>query len=413
MRGLFERYVVEIEADADGILHPRPGAAWRWEPARGEGRVHGDLAKLADATPTQIAAFASTHGLLRLAGGRLAGFASKEARRELLSMGQHLSDDLAALRDGRDPRSDGGVAELDHALLAVLAELPEPVLRAFALVSSDAPPADIAAAIGDALPDPAAFAATLGPRLAAQLDGKAPVPVDRMRLASAAELLEWAAGLLGGTQDAPGWVDRLGGVHAALLSLLANQPEPLLDPQLINARNADGVPAIEALAHETVGDWHEVATALASWCAAVRLVRRAVDGRSLSPEEKVQLAALYRGLAEFDAPASLTAGELGERTRALLRAQCETLLAEAGVWPIRRGSVAGLYGRALVALWTELTDEEPLVACATPGCPGSFVLTRNRAHCDACQANRRREDVRSSRAKAAERSERDARTGAG
>ncbi len=232
-------------------------------------------------------------------------------------------------------------------------------------------------------------------------------------MARASDLLEWAAGLLGGTQGAPGWVDRLGGVHAALLSLLANQPEVLLDPRLINERNADGVPAIEALAYETVGDWHEVATALASWCAAVRLVRRAVDSRGLSPAEKAQLAERYRGLAEFDAPPSLRVLELGERTRALLRAQCETLLAEAGVWPIHRGSVAGLYGRALVALWTELTDEEPLVACATPGCPGSFVLTRNRAHCDACQANRRREDVRSSRAKAAERSERDARTGAG
>jgi hypothetical protein len=413
MRVLFERYVVEIEADEDGVLQPRPGAAWRWEPARGEGRVHCDLANLADATPTQIAAFASTHGLLRRAGGPLAGFAQKEGRRELLSMGQRLGDDIATMREALDAGTPGRVDELDRALLAVLDELPEPVRQALALASSGAPPADIEAAIGDALPDPAAFSATLGARLAPYLDGTKPVPVDRAGLTRASETLEWSAALLGGTQEAPEWVNRAGGVQAALLSLLANQPESLLDPRLINARNADSVPVIETLAHETVGDWHEVAAALASWCAAVRLVRRAVDGRGLSPAEKAQLAELYRALADFDAPANLTAGELGERTRALLRAQCETLLAESGVWPVRRGSVAGLYGRALVALWTELTDEGPLVACATPGCSGSFALTRNRAYCDACQAHRRREDVRSSRAKAAGRPDTDAGGNAG
>jgi hypothetical protein len=65
--------------------------------------------------------------------------------------------------------------------------------------------------------------------------------------------------------------------------------------------------------------------------------------------------------------------------------------------------VAGLYSRALFALWAELTDEWPLVACATPNCPGSFVLSHGRMYCASCQAKRRLENVRISQAKAAER----------
>src|ERR1035437_1664334 len=399
MRVLFGRFVVAIEAGEDGVLRPQSGAAWHWEPANGEGRVHHELARLVDGTPAQIAAFASTHGLLRRAGGRLAGLGRAYWARPLLTMGQRLGDDVATIRHGLEG-SGGRVEELDRAMLAVLAELSEPVRQAFALAASDAPAADVEAALGGAVPDPAAFLTTFGEHLAPYIDGTKPITFDRLGMARSSEILEWAAGLLGGTDDAPEWVNQLGGVQAAMLSLLGNLPEALLDPRLINQSNVKAVPAVEALARETVEDWREVASGLTSWCEAVRLVRRATDGAGIARAEKDRLAELYQGLAEVDAPASLTAGELGERTRALLRAACETLLAEVAAWPIRRGSVVGLYGRALGALWTELTDEEPLIACATPGCPGSFAPTRNRVYCADCELNRRREDVRRVRAKA-------------
>ena len=62
---LFERFVVKVEPGPDGVLRPCPGATPRWEPAVREGTVHRQLSALVDATPAQIAAFASSHGLLR------------------------------------------------------------------------------------------------------------------------------------------------------------------------------------------------------------------------------------------------------------------------------------------------------------------------------------------------------------
>jgi hypothetical protein len=399
---LFDRFVVEIEVDPGGVLRPRPGAPWRREPAAREGTIHRTLAGLAGASPKQIAAAASTHGLLRKAGGRLAALGAEGSeRRSLLALGQRLGDDLAAAGAAL---TAGPAGRLDHeqddllAFAAVLAELPEPAHSALELMASgSATPAAIEAAIGDAMPDPADFVATLGRRAGPYLDGTKPLP-DPARLIQSLDVLDMSAAFLGGLEETTAALNQSGGPVGMLLGLIANLPEAFLDPALRNERNAAAAHGIELLARETVDDWRAGAAELASWCAATRLVRRATGGRGLSSEEKGSLAEVYRGLAGFEAPATLRAAELGDRVQPLLRTACESLMADLGVWPVPRGAVIGLYGRACVSLWAELTDEPPLVGCATPNCEGSFVLTRNRLYCDECRLRRRREDVRSSRA---------------
>ena len=408
MRVLLRRFVVDVQADADGVLRPRPGAAWRWEPATGEGAVHRGLASLAAATPERIAAFASRHGLLRETGSRVAAIGPIESQRALLPLGQRMADDMARAREkllaGVDVRTDKDLREV-LAFAAVMSELPERVRDGLDRATEGATGPVIEKAIGDALPDPAAFLATFGARVQPYLKGTKPIPAERAALLRGIEALEWFGRLMGGLDEQPEWIGELGGVHTGLMSLFGYLPEALLDPGLINERNRATVPAVEDLARESVEDWRRVARAFASRCSAVRLVRLATGGIGLDRDQASELAKLYRGLFDFDPPTNLSSAEFGDRVQPLLRAECEAMLTTAGVWPIRRGAVAGLYSRALVALWAELTSERPLVACATAGCPGSFVLVHGRLYCDACQADRRREGVRSSRAKAAQRHE--------
>jgi hypothetical protein len=405
MRVLFERFVVDVEAGPDGELRPRAGAQPRREPATREGTVHRQLGALANAEPSVIASFASTHGLLRRGAPWLTAIGSPEGRLPAVAMGQRMADDLTLARTwlegGGIGQAPPGVTDV-LAFAAVMAELPDAVHEGLALAVAGNPEALVALAIGDALPDPAAFFRSMGNRVAPYLSGATRVPADRAQLLRGLDELEWFARQLGEVDDGLPWVSQLGGARSVLVDLLRNGPEALLEPQLLNERNEALVPALEAMARETVEDWREVAAEFDTACAWVRLVRRAIGEGVFTPAEKVQLRELYRALAGFDAPASLTVGELGERVLPLLRAEIEAALVADGVWPIRRGSVAGLYSRALVALWTELTDEQPLVACATPRCPGRYALVHGRRYCDTCQVARRQEAVRTSRAKAAE-----------
>lgn len=405
MRVLFERFVVDVDLEPGGVLQPRAGALPRREAATREGTVHRQLAALATASPSAIASFASTHGLLRRGAPWLVALGSPEGRLPSVAMGQQMEDDFTLARTWLEGGGIGqpppGVTDT-LAVAAVIAELPETVHEGFDLVIAGKPEAAVAEAIGDALPDAAAFFHSAASRIASYLGDASLVPADRARRLRALEELEWVARQLGEVDDALPWVSQLGGARGVLRDLLRNGPEALLEPQLVNTRNEALVPAIEALARETVDDWREVAEAFATVNGEVRLVRRAVGEESIPRAEKAQVAELYRAMAGFDAPASLAVGELGERLLPLLRAKIEATLVADGVWPIRRGSVAGLYSRALVALWIELTDERPLVACATPGCPGSFALIHGRLFCDSCQASRRLEAMRNSRAAAAE-----------
>jgi hypothetical protein len=405
MRVLFERFVVDVEPGPGGVLGPRAGALPRREPATREGTVHRQLCALAGAEPSVIASFASTHGLLRRGAPWLTALRSPEGRLPAVAMGHQMADDLTLARTwlegGGIGQPPAGVTDA-LAFAAAMAELPDAVHEGFALAVAGKPEAVVAQAVGDTLPDPAAFLQSIGGRIAPHVSGATGVLADRHRLLRGLEELEWFARELGEVDDALPWVSELGGARGVLADLLRNVPEALLEPALLNERNETLVPVVEALARETVEEWQEVAAEFATRCGWARLVRLAVGEGTLTRPEKARLATVYQDLAGFDAPASISVGELGERVLALLRADVEAALVADGVWPLRRGSVAGLLSRALVALWTELTDERPVVACATVGCRGCFALVHGRVYCDDCRTARRQEAVRNSRAKAAD-----------
>jgi len=404
MRIPLQRIVVDVEIVLPDLLRPIEGAMAHREPARREGALHRDLARLADATSGRIVSFASTHGLLRRRTDWVRAVATAEARGPILAMGHRMLDDLAALRTWVEAGAVGeppdGVRAVG-AIVAAFAELPEPILQGAALAASGAADAQVEAAIGDQAIDSADFFARLGGLAAPLLDGRRSIAsVPRPKLLLAIDGLECAARLLGGLDEPATEVEAMGGVPEILWSMIANQPEAFLHPALVNQDNADSLRFIEELADETLDDWRQVARALAVRNADVRVLHRALGTEGVDRAEQARLAELYVALAGFDPPSALTAVELAERLLPLYRAAVEAGLMAEGTWPVRRGATVGLYGRAMLALWTELTEAPVLVMCATEGCAGRFVLTRHRTYCDRCQADRKRDSVRRSRANA-------------
>jgi hypothetical protein len=128
------------------------------------------------------------------------------------------------------------------------------------------------------------------------------------------------------------------------------------------------------------------------------LVRGALQPEGISRTDKGELASFYADLADYRSPLDLAAAEIADRVRPLLARSIESELAGLDSWPIRRGGLVGLYPRALVAAWTELTEASPPIACATPGCAGTVPPTRNRLYCDSCRASRRRDQAQRIRA---------------
>jgi hypothetical protein len=134
----------------------------------------------------------------------------------------------------------------------------------------------------------------------------------------------------------------------------------------------------------------------------VGLVHRALSGQGVTADQKAALLDLYVDAAGFRPQVDLSAAEVAERLRPLLAARIEGELLAARWWPVRRAGVAGVYVRALLALWADLNQAAPPLACATPDCSGIVPPTRNRRYCDACQAVRRRQSVRRTRARVTE-----------
>ncbi len=131
----------------------------------------------------------------------------------------------------------------------------------------------------------------------------------------------------------------------------------------------------------------------------MRLVRNALGSRGLTPPEKAELLGLYADAAGFRPRVPLSAAEIAERLRPLVAAQIEAELTATRSWPLQRGALRGVFTRALVSLWADLTDAAPPLQCATAGCSGTLPPTRNRHYCETCQADRRRDAVRRSRAR--------------
>ncbi len=402
MATLFSRVVAEMEAGPDGVLRPRPGVLWRSESARGETDIHKKLAALAGASETRIASFASTYGPLRLGTAPLQAAPGPIVRAALMGISHQLLDDVARVRAWLDSGSGGpapaGVADL-LPVAGWLAGLPERVDRARHLLQEGAPEADIEAVLGPGGFDPAPY---LGGMLESAMvhRGRLYDPLtDRDRLVTAIDLLEWLGRIVGGIDDEPEASAALGGSAEAMRTLLVNMPEAFAHPELADDRSIEGATKMANLAAESVDDWRAASDAMAAWIEAARLVRRAL-AKGLTEAGKDRLASEYKSLTGSEPARSLTAADLAERAKPLLVANVEVGLHRAGVWPMRRGVPLGLYWRALVALRAELTDEGPLISCATAGCDGKFTLTRNRLYCDTCRAVRRRENVRNSRATA-------------
>ncbi len=398
---VFYRYVTEIEVGPGGRLLPRPGAAWRPEPARGEASVHRDFARLASATDRRIAAFASVHGLLRRQAGGVLSQTGPAMAVKAATVGQQGLDDAEIARDWIDAGAKGeppaGTADT-VATVAMFASLPEPMLatieayldgRAEETTGGDpatglAALAGIAPVIGPRVPDLVAQASRIR-----ELD---PDLVQR-----GLRVNEWVSRVFGGLDPEPASITALGGATSLLGLIPAALPEILTASELLDGADGPQTAYVEGLATETVADWRQAAQAMGHRVRTTDLVHRAL-ATGLTLEEKRDLARECAALAGFHAPAGLSAVDLAERTRVLMTRMIEADLHALGAWPPLRYAVAGLHVRTLVAAWAALTDAPPPVPCATPGCRNTHPATRNRQYCDACGADRRSARTRTRRA---------------
>jgi hypothetical protein len=403
---LIHRVVFDVEVDADGRLRRRAGAAVRPEPARGEGVVHRRLAALADAPDQRIAEFASVHGLLRQRPSPILPPPGARSAAATLAAGQEAVDDSARVGAWIDAGCAGRAPEgtLDTlGAVVVYALLPDAFLDGFEALmdgSVQSPPlsavdfysaslraADIAGPVASPFLDDLDLVRRIGPA----------------RLRRALGVNQWASRVIGGLDEVPELVAAVGGPDALFRTLAGALPEAYLVPALLDGPDGAATALLRSMSDETAADWREAAGHVAGITRSVGLVRRALGGPGASAAEKRVLAALHADLAGYRSPLPLSAAELAERVQPLLAASIAAELEELAAWPTRRGRPEGLYARALVAAYAELTGASPPVSCSTAGCAGSFPPTRNRRYCDSCRSERAAATVRGIRARTASR----------
>jgi hypothetical protein len=130
---LLHRLVIDVELDPQGRLQPRPGAAWRPEPARGEKAIHRRLARLAEAPDARIAAFASVYGLLRRGGSAVMGPPGPGSSAATAAGGQEAVDDSARVLAWVDRGMVGPPPQGTQdtiATIAMYASMPDGILDA-------------------------------------------------------------------------------------------------------------------------------------------------------------------------------------------------------------------------------------------------------------------------------------------
>jgi hypothetical protein len=397
---LLQRVVIDVEVGPEGRLQPRAGAALRSEPARGEVAIHRRLAGLETAPDARIAGFASIRGFLRRRSLPALSAPSSEAMTTII--GQEAMDDSARAQEWFERGAVGPPPEGTNdtvAAVVLFATMPGELLDAFDAFLGGAAPAPIAPAAfyGLALPVAAATGAAALPYLA---DAGHIRTIDPSRVRQAFRMNEWACRLAAGLEPVPEVLSAIGGPDDFIRQLTANVPEAYAFPELLDGPDGRATAFMRTITIETVDDWRTAARDMGALVLALDHLRGALATAGMTRAEKTQLAHLYTRLAEYRAPASLTAAEIADRVRPLLKSHIESELESLGVWPVRRGAPAGVYVRALLAAWAELTQVAPPTACATSGCAGVAPATRNRRYCDSCQANRRRETVRLTRSKA-------------
>lgn len=391
MAVLFRRHVVEVAVGPDGVLRPVPAAPWRSERATGEGELDRRLAALAIASPAAVAAFVSTYGFLRKKTAVLRGQPEPVIREHLQIAGQRGADDVRACIDwvdaGCPEPAPAGALMLVQAAVA----LPDAALDSMELMANGAPDSEAEAALTfdpwAILPD---LMATTFPAAMAAPPALPTSAADRAQLRRKLVVLEWVSRILGGLEETPTALTELGGTVGAAMTFLTTTPEAFAHPELGVEESRRGSEVMVQLVAESVEEWQAAAREFALSGETVDLVIRALQF-GLSDPEKARLRKLCLELADGYTPANLAAAELAERAMPLLRVRLEAEMARGGVWPARSGTIAGAYWRALVSLWSRLTDERPPMLCAEQGCPALLSTHASRLYCDSHRRSRHRE----------------------
>jgi hypothetical protein len=408
-----DRVVTEYVVDADGALRPANAGAWRIEPATGESDLHRALARLSE-QPAALAGAASTYGPLRL-GTELIGLIPDAAWDEMgVILGQLALPKWIVASDWIAHGSrDAMPSALTNAmpLIEAAASLPPSIRRYLDLMLAGASSSDRADAMKEVERDAAGWAPevaqsdTINALDAIARGSSAPRSVIALRGADAArtpcddEAVAWAVrffvqvqAVLAGEAAQPTGIDTAGMVGSAIAAF------PDLLSSLETATDTEDDPIlghlVAQLRSETVTGWLAACREMRHWVVAVDVRKRATaavdvwngaatgklrlsdldDLRSLIP---VLLDGTTTGLGGAN-----TAGELVELLMPRLVARLRGRLAAARAWPYPADRVVGTYGRALWAVWFELTDERPPQMCAGAGCGESFPAHGNRRYCD-------------------------------
>lgn len=397
-RVLFWRVAAEMEALPDGTLARRPGVAWRWEPATGEADLPRRLARLADASPEAIVAFASVHGPLAWRTSVLHQAPEPQARAGVHQLSAVLADQvgeaLAELRSGV-PLSSAAARMLQFG--DIMAVLPADVWRAVDLVLAGDEESVAALEQDGQTLDVGPALTRMGEKMYALAGEHGGPVVDRATALRSLELLQRWLWVMAGRDEAPPALQSAGGMLPALREVVSSYPDLFARPELAPEGSRAGAALMQEIATETIDEWRAAAAEVGVLETAVQLLHRTERG-GLSTEDKTRLLEALHAAEAFDGSPRLSAAEVADRARPVLRARLEGRLLEGGAWPVRARATVGTYWRAIAGLWQSLTGELPPRRCAEPTCPSLIPPHGNRRYCDAHRAARRREAMRHRRA---------------
>jgi hypothetical protein len=395
------RLVFEVDVAEDGVLRPRSVAAWRPEPARGESRLHRRLALLVNASDAKIAAFASKYGLLRRRSWEIVGLPGPESEARTLRSAQDLADNFLLVErwvrsgfSGDPPTGNPSCLPL----VVLFATLPDAVLDVGESVVEGS------TAVEGSHPDVFFQGAVAGAFLGKQAfevlatDSGYIRKIEPERLRRCLKLTELAIRFAAGIDDLPTPVAAAGGTDAVLRSLTTHIPDAFTFGQVVELDTEAVANRVQGFSAERTDDWRAEAADFARICRSLDLILSALGTQGLSRADRDELLDIYAALLKRRTEIPLTPAELAERVVPLLVQRLQADLAAVGAWPLDTGGPVGLHVRALVAAWREITGKEPPIRCKTPGCGRAMSPARNRDYCDECRAQRRRDDVRRSRA---------------
>lgn len=397
-RVLFWRVVAEMEPLPDGTLARRAGVAWRREPATGEVDMPRRLASLADASPEAMAAFASVHGPLARRTSVLHQAPEPHARAGLHQLfavlGDQVGEALAELRSGV-PLSSAAARMLQFG--DIMAVLPADVWRAVDLVLTGDEESVAALEQDGQTLDVGAALTLMGETMNALAGKQVGSVIDRATALRSLEVPERWLWVMAGLDEAPPALQSAGGMVPALREVLSSYPDLFARPELAPEGSRAGAELMQEIATETIDEWRAAAAEVGVLVTAVQLLRRTERG-GLSTKDKARLLEASHAAEALDGSPGLSAVEVADRARPVLRARLEGRLLEGGAWPVRAGATVGTYWRAIAGLWQSLTGELTPPRCAEPACPSLIPPHGNRRYCDAHRAARKREAMHRYRA---------------